>query len=350
MMSFRNDKLQGMTWSNETMQLISRIQEYKGKQGLFKQQQPEVLSALQKSAIIQSTESSNRLEGIIVSAKRLNSIVNKNAMPQNRLESEVAGYRDVLATIHTSAVYMNIKSGIILQLHRDLMQYATESGGRYKTSENEITETLPDGTKRVRFIPVPAWKTAEAVDELIASFLREREQGTINELILIAAFILDVLCIHPFPDGNGRLARLLTLLLLYQTGHEVGRYISLEKIVEETKNQYYETLEQSSKSWHDGNHDLKPWLNYFLVVILKSYQKFEERVGQITCSDQRKGWKAQKVQDVIDHFIADFTIHDIQDNAPGVSRPTIQRILNRLGQEGIIECIERGRNARWRKL
>lgn len=349
MMSFRNDKLANMAWTNETLQLIGKIQEFKGKQDLFKQQLPEILDALRDAAVIQSTESSNRLEGIVVETKRLTSIVQKKIQPQTRSESEVAGYRDVLATIHSSAEYITLKPGIILQLHRDLMQYAG-SGGRFKISDNEITETLPDGTKAIRFIPVPAWRTPEAMDELFNAYLRERERGAINELILIAAFILDFLSIHPFSDGNGRMARLLTLLMLYQCGHEVGRYISLEKVVEETKEQYYETLEQSSVDWHEGEHDLLPWINYFLVMLLKSYQRFEERVGKTTDNKQRRGWKSQKVREIIEHFIADFTIQDIQERCPGVSRPTIQRILNELSHDETIECVEQGRNARWRKL
>lgn len=338
-----------MAWPNETLQLIGRIQEFKGKQDLFKQQLPEILDALRDAAIIQSTESSNRLEGIVVETKRLTSIVQKKIQPQTRSEAEVAGYRDVLATIHSSAAYMQLKPGVILQLHRDLMKYAG-SGGRFKVNDNEITETLPDGTKRIRFTPVPTWRTPEAMDELFNAYLRERERGAINELILIATFILDFLCIHPFSDGNGRMARLLTLLMLYQCGYEVGRYISLEKVVEETKEQYYETLEQSSLGWHEGEHNLLPWINYFLVMILKAYERFAERVGTVKDSKQRRGWKAQKVQEVIGHFIADFTVQDIQERCPGISRPTIQRILNTLSHDGTIECVEQGRNARWRKL
>jgi len=209
MMSFRNDKLTNMAWPNETLQLIGKIQEFKGKQDLFKQQLPEILDALRDAAVIQSTKSSNRLEGIIVETKRLTSIVQKKIQPQTRSESEIAGYRDVLATIHSSAEYMTLKPGIILQLHRDLMQYAG-NGGRFKISDNEITETLPDGTKNIRFIPVPAWWTPEAMDQLFNAYLRERERGAINELILIAAFInsetpTSISGCSDFHFGGGRL-------------------------------------------------------------------------------------------------------------------------------------------------
>ena len=350
MMSFRNQKIEQMSWPNDTMQLLGRIQEYKGKQTLYERQSPEILKALKDTAIVHSTESSNRIEGIVVSSKRLTSIVKHNAHPQNRSEAEVAGYRDVLSTIHTSAQYMALKSGIILQLHRDLMQYATGSGGKFKVSDNTITETLPTGEERVRFVPVPAWQTPGAIEELIVAYQKEKDKGLVNDLILIGTFILDFLSIHPFSDGNGRMARLLTLLLLYQTGYEVGRYISLEKVVEETKDQYYQTLEQSSAGWHEGIHDLLPWINYFLIMLLKAYQKFEERVGETADAIRTKGWKTEKVKDVVERMIADFTFLDIEERCPGISRPTIQGILNQLSKSGVIECIERGRNARWRKL
>ena len=264
MMSFRNDKLMKMRWPNETLRLVGQIQEFKGKQDLFKQQLPEILEALRDAAVIQSAESSNRLEGIVINTNRLSSIIQKKVQPQNRSESEVAGYRDVLATVHASAEYMNLKPGLILQMDRDLMQYVGNIGGRFKNNDNTITESYPDGTKRIRFVTVPALQTPNAIDELVNAYRRDRELGTINELLLIAAFTLDFLCIHPFSDGNGRMARLLTLLLLYQTGYEVGRYVSLEKVIEETKEQYYETLEQSSVGWHEGEHNLLPWVNYFL--------------------------------------------------------------------------------------
>lgn len=350
MMSFRNNKLMKMNWPNETLRLVGQIQEFKGKQELFKQQLPEILEALRDAAVIQSTESSNRLEGIVINTNRLSSIVNKKVQPQNRSESEVAGHRDVLSTVHASAEYMNLNPGLILQMDRDLMQYAGNIGGRFKNNDNTITESYPDGSKRIRFVTVPAWQTPSAIDELVNAYRKDHELRAINELILIAAFTLDFLCIHPFSDSNGRMARLLTLLLLYQTGYEVGRYVSLEKVIEETKEQYYETLEQSSIGWHQGEHNLLPWVNYFLVMLLKAYQRFEERVGQTSDTIRQKGWKTEKVQDVINHMMADFTIQDVQERCPGISRSTVQRILNQLGQGGFIGCIERGRNARWKKL
>jgi Fic family protein len=347
MISFRDSKLDNMTWNNTTIQLISRIQEYKGKQTLYSQQSPEVLQALKNVAVIQSTESSNRIEQIYVNTKRLEKIIKEKVDPIDRDEAEIAGYRDVLDLIHSSANYLDFKSSVILQMHKMLMQLSTGTGGDWKKTENSITEKLPNGTVNIRFETVSAWRTPEAMNELNESFKKQIQKGTVSELIVIAAYILDFLCIHPFLDGNGRMARLLTLLAMYHLGYEVGRYISIEKIIEETKEQYYETLHLSSQDWHEGNHNILPWIEYFLSVILKAYQRFETRVGTMT--PRGRGWKQKKVITVINHMIADFTVSDIEENCPGIGRPTISKVLNKLSNEGQIECIEKGRNARWIK-
>ncbi len=347
-MSFRNERLENMLFPNKITRLIGRIHEYKGKQDLFKKQTPEVLEALKRVAMIQSAESSNRIEGIVVSEKRIESLVQDKAEPKNRSEAEVAGYRDVLETIHTSFEYMSVKPSLILQFHRDLMKLATGSGGKWKVSDNEIRETLPTGEVRIRFVPVPAWQTPEAVEELTNQFKEKRESGYVDDLVLIAAFVLDFLSIHPFGDGNGRMARLLTLLLLYQSGYEVGRYISLEKVIEETKEQYYETLYMSSQNWHEGEHHLLSWIEYFLTVVLKAYQRFEERVGTVT--DSQKGWKKERIETVIKSLKGEFTIADIEELCPGISRPTISRTLNEMSRKHVITCTERGRNAKWVKV
>jgi Fic family protein len=328
--------------------LTAKISEYLGKQELFQRQVPQVLDTLRESAIIQSTESSNRIEGIVISSRRLHALINNDSeRPQTRSEAEIAGYRDVLKTIHEHHEHLEIGPNIILQLHRDLMRY-TGTGGKWKMVDNRIEERLPDGSVRVRFNPTPAWRTPEAMEELCRSFRLVRDAGQFPAPILIAGFVLDFLCIHPFPDGNGRMARLLTLLLLYQSGFIVGRYISLEKVIEDTKKQYYETLEKSSKGWHEAKHDFTPWLEYFLTMLLEAYHRFEERVGKIE-ETQKKGWKRERILKVIDGFVADFTISDVEELCPGISRPTITRTLNELGKKGVIECIERGRHARWIK-
>src|SRR5579875_277549 len=309
----------------------TKIAEYVGKQELFQRQIPQVLDTLRLNAIIQSTESSNRIEGIVISSKRLESLVKSTEEPQNRSEGEIAGYRDVLKMIHGHHEYIDLNPNVILQLHRDLRKYIG-TGGKWKTADNKIEERHPDGSIRVRFNPVPAWQTPEAMDNLCNAFKVARDTGILPAPILIAGFVLDFLCIHPFADGNGRMARLLTLLLLYQSGYIVGRYISLEKVIEDTKIQYYDTLEKSSQGWHQAEHDLSPWLEYFLTMLLEAYNRFEERVGSVE-KTQKKGWKQERILNVIHGFVADFTISDVEEMCPGVSRPTITRTLNELGKK-----------------
>jgi Fic family protein len=348
MMSFRNGKIEKITYNLTIVNLLQRINEYKGKQELYKLQSPEILDALLQVAKIQSAESSNRIEGIFADDKRIALLVQEKVEPRNRDEAEIAGYRDCLELIHASAEHMPMNPKVIQQVHRILMAISTGAGGNWKSVDNYIRETLPSGEQVVRFVPVPAWKTPDAMEELCQLYLEQKDKGLVPFLVLDAMFVLDFLSIHPFSDGNGRMARLITLWALYQGGFEVGRYISLEKLVEQTKDQYYKTLQQSSQGWHEGNHDVIPWLEYYLTIILRAYQKFEENVGNI--STKSRGWKKKKIESVIESFVVDFTISDLLEKCPGIARPTITRTLNELSRQGIIECVERGRNARWRKL
>jgi Fic family protein len=232
MLSFEEGFIESQQLNQRLLQTIRLLGEYKGKQELFKQQAPQVLGTLRQAAVIQSTESSNRIEGITVPLERIKKLVTEKTTPRDRSEQEIAGYRDVLTTIHTSYTHIPFSTGVILQLHRDLYQFAVNTGGRWKTVDNEISATYPDGTKVVRFQPTPAYGTPAAMERLQERFNRLWESGEIEPLLLIPTYILDFLCIHPFLDGNGRMARLLTLLLLYKAGYEVGRFISLERIVE----------------------------------------------------------------------------------------------------------------------
>ncbi len=346
--TFNSGYLSQFHISPQVLSATTQLGEYRGKQELFQRQIPQVLDTLRQSAIIQSTESSNRIEGIVISSKRLESIVNRKDEPKSRSEGEIAGYRDVLAMIHESYEHIKIESNFILQLHGYLMKYTGTSGGKWKSADNTIEEKHPDGTIRVRFTPTPAWNTPDAMNKLCKSFNRAKDIGQFPMSILIAGFVLDFLCIHPFSDGNGRMARLLTLLLLYQSGYIVGRYISLEKVIEDTKVQYYDTLERSSQGWHESEHDFAPWLEYFLTMLLESYHRFEERVGTIE-QTQKRGWKQARIRQVVDGFMADFTVAELEEMCPGISRPTITKTLNELGRQGVIECIELGRHAKWIK-
>ena len=347
MNSFHPGFIEKQTINQQLFQTVRLIEEYKGKQELFKQQMPQVLKTLRQAAIIQSTESSNRIEGITVPLKRIQELVSEKTTPRDRSEQEIAGYRDVLTTIHNSYPHIPFTPNVILQLHRDLYQFAVNTGGHWKTVDNEISATYPDGTKVVRFRPTPAYETPAAMEGLHERFNYLWESGQIEPLLLIPTYILDFLCIHPFLDGNGRMARLLTLLLLYKAGYEVGRFISLERIVEETKESYYDTLYRSSQNWHEGKHNLLPWWEYFLgVMLLSAYREFEERVGYVTSA---KGTKTEMVLDAISNLPEEFSIGELQEKCPTVSRDLIRQVLRRQKKAGNLECLGLGAKARWRK-
>lgn len=343
-MSFRNNRLMDLQIPMKIVRLVGEINLYKGKQDLYEKQSPQTLAALKEMAKIQSTEASNSIEGITIKPNRLKQIMADTTVPQDRPEGEIAGYRDVLATIHASYAHIPVKPSVIQQLHRDMYKFVATQSGDWKPADNAIEEVHPDGTKIVRFNPVPAFLTPIAMDELCQSLNQEMEAGQIEPLILTGTFILDFLCIHPFRDGNGRMSRLLTLLLLYKQGYHVGRFISLEKLIEKTKESYYETLQQSSQGWHEGSHNLFPWLEYFLGVILATYKELEARVGNL---NTHRGSKGDRIKEAIEHFVGDFSISDIERTCPDISRPTIYRVLKELKEAGFISPLELGRNAKW---
>ncbi len=348
MNSFEAGRVESLPISHRLLKIIREIAEYRGKQALFMAQSPQVLETLRQVAVIQSTECSNRIEGITAPLARIKSLVSMKATPANRSEQEIAGYRDVLATIHANAQAMPFSPNLVLQLHRDLYQFLPGEGGHWKPVDNEISETGPDGTKTIRFTPVPAYKTPDAMARLHEQFQALREKGEIDPLILIAAYVLDFLCIHPFRDGNGRMARLITLLLLYQAGYEVGRFISLERLVEETRESYYDTLFRSSAGWHQGEHPLEPWTEYLLgVVILGAYQEFERRAGMIQAG---RGTKTAMVMEAIARVQGEFAITDLQERCPTVGIDLLRRILRQEREAARLECLGRGPNARWRRI
>lgn len=348
MKSFEGEFLEKQSIPHSLLRTIRLLGEYRGKEALFIQQTPQVLESLRQVAIIQSTESSNRIEGIKAPVERIKKLIAHKTKPKNRSEQEIAGYRDALATIHANHANMPFTTGIVLQLHRDLYQFVAQQGGQWKMTDNEISETRPDGTKITRFKPTPAHQTPDAMDRLHAIFKKEWEKGHIDPLLLIPAYVLDFLCIHPFIDGNGRMARLLTLLLLYQAGFEVGRYISLEHLVENQREGYYDALYKSSQGWHEGAHTLLQWWEYFLgVMLLTAYREFEHRTGELTSAH---GAKTQMVMAAIQKLPATFRYADLAQVCPNVSRPTIKRVVARLRKEGAVKCIKSGRDAVWEKL
>lgn len=346
MNSFGQTYLDKLVMPQRIITLIRKVGEHKGKQELYKKQAPEMLENLRQVALIQSTESSNRIEGIVADDKRLRAIVEEKAKPANRSESEIAGYRDVLNTIHQSHEHIPFTERVVLQLHRDLLKYAGEDGGEWKRTQNEISEELLDGTKRIRFMPVAPHLTEESMRTLHGRYADVERTHGVDPLLLIPFYVLDFLCIHPFRDGNGRMARLLSLLLLYHHGYAVGRYVSLERIIEQTKESYYDTLYKSSQGWHESKHDVLPWTEYFLSTILAAYGEFENRFGKVS---KGRGSKTDTVKSAIDRFVTDFSLTDIEKSCPLVSRDMIRHVLFDLKKDGLVVCLGRGPAARWRK-
>jgi Fic family protein len=279
MMSFRNNRLSNTPLSAATVWLLTDIAEAKGRQEGLLTRSPEVVKKLRESALIQSAESSNRIEGVEVDPGRAEALVLGDARPRNRSEEEVLGYRRALDLIHSSAAQLPMSPDVILRLHK-LAQEGSGDAGQWKQRDNEIVEFPTEGgPPRLRFKPVDAKETPEAMEELCRWYVNAVDQRKAQPLVATAALVLDFLCIHPFRDGNGRVARLLTLLALYHFGYDVGRYISLERLIEETRDDYYENLRQSSRGWHEGTHDLGPWLNYLLVIVRRAYLELIERAG-----------------------------------------------------------------------
>lgn len=325
----------------EIVSYLTQIHEQKGMQNRFSVAQKDILEELLEIAKIQSTEASNRIEGIITTDDRLKLIVRNKTTPHNRSEREIAGYRDVLNTIHENFKYIPIRAGMILQLHRDLYKFSGLSiGGSFKNSDNVIAEELPDGTKRVRFQPLAAWETPETMDVLCAEINEAIADPELDDLLLIPMFVLDFLCIHPFNDGNGRMSRLLTLLLLYRTGYEIGKYISIERLIADSKESYYEALQESSQNWHEGENDYLPFVRYLLSVILAACREFTERAEILI---EAGGFKNSRIRGVIRSTTGRITKAEILAQCPDTSQITIQRALKELLDKGEIIKIGGGR-------
>jgi Fic family protein len=345
MNSFRNHRLRDFSVPMSTNWLLNDLAEAKGKQALYTRQSPQVLKALREMALVQSVESSNRIEGITVAADRLRPLVLGHARPKDRSEQEIAGYRSALNFIHTKADNLQITPDLMRRLHK-LCQEGSGDAGQFKRVDNEVIELRPGAAPIIRFKCVSAKATPAAVDELCLVYRHAIDQDHIPPLVATGALVLDFLCIHPFRDGNGRVSRLLTLLALYQHGYEVGRYISLERLVEEAKEDYYHVLQKSSQRWHDSKHDLLPWLNHFLAIARRAYGEFEQRAGEMK---SRRGAKTELVDHAIEATVGEFGITDLERACPGVSRDMIRLRLRDLKAAGRIECLGRGPGAKWRK-
>ena len=333
MRNFDYSKLAEKKWNNDILTLVARIHEFKGRQDLYIRQKPIELDRLVDIAKIQSTEASNKIEGIVTTQPRLKQLMADKTSPRNRDENEIMGYRDVLNTIHESYEYIHILPSYILQMHRDLMRRAGLSfGGHFKNVQNYINEMREDGTMITRFTPIAPYDTPQAVENLCKAYEYAIANEKVDALILIPVFICDFLCIHPFNDGNGRMSRLLTLLLLYKSGYNVGKYISIEKQIEKTKDLYYDALEASDANWHEEKNDPIPFLHYMLSVILACYTDFEERVGMMS-----ELGKTSTAYDIVKKYVEEkvgtFTSADVIAHCPSVGRSSILAALKRLVEE-----------------
>lgn len=337
MRKFDYQYLQNKKWDMDIITLVAKIHECKGRQELFVRQKPVELARLVEIAKIQSTESSNRIEGIVTTGTRMKQLISEKTKPENRDEDEIIGYRDVLSTIHESYNDIPINANYILQLHRDLLKHTGLSyGGRFKNVQNYINEVGPDGISVTRFTPTAPYETPGAVDAICKSYRHTLAMEKVEPLLLIPNFILDFLCIHPFNDGNGRMSRLMTLLLLNQNGYEVGKYISLEKRIEDTKDNYYDALQEADLGWDVEENDPAPFIRYMLQTILACYIDFEDRVGLLT----NMGTKRDSYDVVLAYVqkkIGKFTSSEVVANCPSVSRSSALAALKKMAEEGVVE-------------
>ncbi len=329
-----------------TVWMLNDLAEYKGKQELFTRQSPQRLRALKEHALVESAVCSNRIEGVLVDQKRIGTVLFGKGHLQDRDEEEVRGYQSALQWIHKKGADIPLTPETILKLHQMIRPNIWDSG-KYKTDDGEIIEKHSDGRITIRFKPLSAQETPEAIKQLCqdtARMLKSRETPT---LAVLAAFNLDFLCIHPFRDGNGRVSRLLILLLMYHLGFNAGRYISLERIIEQSKERYYETLKQSSEDWHESQHNPWPYINYLLHSIKTLYHEFEERFENTTIP---RGEKTETVRKAVLSFSEPFHINELLKSCPDTSIDMIRKILRTMRDEGLLECTGRGKQALWRGI
>jgi Fic family protein len=325
---------------------LSDLGEAKGRQELHTRQSPQKLKALREHALIESAVSSNRIEGVEIDPARVRPVLFGKAALRDRNEEEVRGYRTALDLIHTRGAKLPITEATVRRLHA-LARGGVGDAGRYKTTENDVIERFPSGRREVRFRTVRAAATPEAMNELIENWAAVIGTRSVHPLLALGAFNLDFLCIHPFRDGNGRTSRLLFLLQCYHLGFEVGRFVSLERLVEQHKERYYEVLKLSSAGWHNDRHDPWPAINYFLYTLLDAYREFERRVGDIASP---RGEKTALVLSAIRSLSNPFRAAEIQRLCPGVSIDMVRHVLKRLQDDGKVRCLNRGHQAQWERI
>ena len=352
MRSFARDFLDRLRFTSDQAAMLAELGRLQGRQELYALRSPELFDSLMHVAQVESLISSNRIEGVgsDLSDEEFRAIAERQQGSDGRSQNEVAGYRDALAVVHENHAGMEFSCGLLRQLHREIYKFLPHEGGEYKNTSNDVIETMADGRRRVRFRTVTPVETPAAMEEFERLYLEAIQPGTralAPPLVAIPLAVLDFLCIHPFPDGNGRVARLLMLLLLYKAGYDVGRFVSLERVIEDSKETYYEALLLSSgPSWHKGEHDPYPWMEYVWSVLLASYRELHDQAVRVPSG---RGSKARMVEDFVRRKSGgEFTVREVEHACPGVASATICQVLNRLRKQGKVELVRGGRGATWR--
>ena len=347
MRAFNYSAIKEQKWDSEILGLVAAIYKEAGKQELYLKQRPEQLEKLVDIAKVQSTEASNAIEGIVTTNTRIRQIVNEKTTPKNRDEQEIAGYRDALNIIHDSFDAIPITQNYILQLHKIMYSHMNNPlAGRTKTVQNYISATYPDGHTETLFIPLAPYETPEALDRICEEYNRVIGNMELEPLIAIPIFIHDFLCIHPFNDGNGRMSRLLTALLLYRSGFYVGKYISLEAKIAKNKDLYYNSLAKSQTGWHEGNENAVPFIKYILGTILAAYKDFEERMSLV----ETKLTTTETVRRASKNKIGRFNKQDIGELCPAISDSSIEGALRKLVATGELKKEGKGKSTCYYRL
>ena len=347
MRNFNYSKIKDIKWDSEILSLVASIYRYQGKQELYLKQRPNELEKLIDIAKIQSTESSNEIEGIVTTSVRLKQLLEEKTTPRNRNEQEIVGYRDVLDIIHENFDVIPISRNYILQMHKILYSHMNNPlAGKTKNVQNYISATYPDGHSEVLFTPLSPFETPGALDRICDEYNRVIGNSEVEPIIMIPIFIHDFLCIHPFNDGNGRLSRLLTTLLLYKNGFYVGRYISLESLIARDKAAYYEALNKAGVNWHDGNEDVVPFIKYLLRIILAAYKAFDDRFSIV----ENKLSAVEMVRKAALQKLGRFTKQDIRELCPSLSISSIEGSLRKLVEEGELRREGVGRSTKYIRL
>lgn len=323
---------------------LSTCYEFKGKQELWTKTNPEALNNLKELAIIQSVESSNRIEGVQAEIGRLRPLLQEKIKPQDRPEEELLGYKKTLDHIHSHFNSIEISPKEILKLHRLCQEGMIGDAGKWKQKDNEIVEIDARGNRSIRFRPLSAKETPEAMEQLCLAYRELIDDNKVPDLLVIASFVFDFLCIHPFRDGNGRVGRLLTLLLLYKSGYIVGAYISLERLIEDSKETYYHVLKECSIDWHNGKHEILPWWKYFLSILRESYRELSDRVELLKAPAKDK---RGLIRELALSQYGEFTLKELSLKLPNISTPMVKKVLAELKKEKLLKLNGVGRGAKW---